>query len=118
MIKLECYECKFKKQENYICINCNIKTCSTECLIKHRNKAHLTPKLKQNSIITNSNNNSKNNLITTGEYIKNLKDPHPIYNFQNFEMKKHIVLGKGAYGDVYYARNKVNNSYYAVKQVI
>ena len=118
MLKLECYECKLKKPENFNCINCNIKTCSTECLIKHRNTTHLTPKIKQKSIISNSYNNCLFNLITTGEYIKNLNDPDPLFNFKNFEIKKQFILGKGAYGDVYYARNRINNTYYAIKQVI
>jgi serine/threonine protein kinase len=55
-----------------------------------------------------------------GEFLKDTKY-EPLYDFINFEYarigKKRQVLGTGAFGEVYLARNKLNESYYAIKHM-
>ncbi len=45
-----------------------------------------------------------------------------MYNFENFEFVKLgeelNMLGKGAYSEVFLAKNKINEKYYAIKKVI
>jgi len=45
-----------------------------------------------------------------------------MYNFENFEYAKFgqefNVIGKGAYSEVFLAKNKINEKYYAIKKVI
>jgi hypothetical protein len=44
-----------------------------------------------------------------------------MYNFENFEYVKlgehHNMIGKGAYSEVFLAKNKINQKYYAIKKV-
>lgn len=62
----------------------------------------------------------KSPFMKFGEYLKEIQN-ESTYDFKNFEFvkvgKKPQVLGCGAFGDVYLAKNKVDNKNYAIKQM-
>ena len=58
--------------------------------------------------------------MKNGKFLKEIPND-PLYNFSNFEYvmrgnNKHI-LGSGAFGDVYLAKNKCDGKLYAIKQM-
>lgn len=55
-----------------------------------------------------------------GELLKEIKY-EPLYEFVNFEYlmigKKKQILGTGAFGEVFLAKNKINGALYAIKHM-
>ena len=52
---------------------------------------------------------------------KDLKNFNNLFDFKNFEFmkigKKPNVIGTGAFGEVFLAKNKLNGQFFAIKQV-
>jgi len=74
------------------------------------------------NILTQKKKNSiASPFIVPGEYLNDLKPPNTLYDFKNFEIlkigKRVNVIGRGSFGEVLAAKNKLNNQIYAIKQV-
>ena len=103
---------------------CQRKFCSEDCLIVHLKENHKNEN-KADSImeILNKKRNSSTNssFLIFGEYVKDLKSPNNLYDFKNFEImkigKRPNIIGSGSFGEVFLAKNKLNNQFFALKQV-
>ena len=90
------------------CPNCSLIFCSHSCLYTHISKSH---KKKPD-----------NPYLQCGEYLKKFPTIDPSFSYSNFECVlgpdngKHII-GKGAFGALYLARNKTTKKVYAIKHM-
>ena len=119
----ECEKGKFNLNE-ICCLICQTKFTSDDILIDHLKENHRNEN-KAESIIEKLHNKKKNSVnspfLILGEYVKDLKKNNSLYDFKNFEMmkigKRPNIIGSGAFGEVFLAKNKLNNQFYAIKQV-
>lgn len=106
------------------CSLCKSNLCSDDCLRDHLKKSHPVES-KLDSIMDNLNKRRKSLVIspfiTLGEMGKDLKNFNNLFDFKNFEFmkigKKPNVIGTGAFGEVFLAKNKLNGQFFAIKQV-
>jgi hypothetical protein len=123
MKKNECGKCKIKTVQ-IICVLCQSKFCSNFCLINHLKENHQNEN-KADSIMNILTQKKKNSIaspfMVLGEYLNDLKPPNSLYDFKNFEIlkigKRVNVIGRGSFGEVLAAKNRINNQIYAIKQV-
>jgi serine/threonine protein kinase len=92
--------------------NCDKFLCNSKCLNIHISTIHIA--LISNDLKVRSP------FLRTGEFLKEYKNDK-IYDFNNFKFLKlgedlHII-GSGAFGDVYLAKNNINGKYYAIKKL-
>lgn len=122
-----------------ICLNNHAKNCGNKNLILQNNETHskiisnnsIPDKSSKNKIINSkkfSNNNKLLNqsLTTNSVFYKkgfistDIKDDNE-YLFDNFEVvRKHgkkIVIGEGAFAEVFLVKHKKTNQHYALKQM-
>lgn len=123
MKKIGCDKCK----SNSIiqkCILCQINICSDDCLKDHLKESHQNEN-KVDSIMENLNKKRISSInspfLILGEYIKELNYHNSLYDFMNFEImfigKRPNVIGCGAFGEVFLAKNKLTQQFFAIKQV-
>lgn len=79
-------------------------------------------KLKTNNSIIEINRTDKKIVKIKEKNVFLLEfENEKIYNFENFEFAKLgdelNMIGKGAYSEVFLAKNKINEKYYAIKKV-
>ena len=108
------------------CNKCGGKLCSNNCMIEHFFEIH--QKLEKNNqekkllpfLKRELSTKEKSLFIKKGDFLYDVKID-PLFDFENLEFikigKKKQVLGTGAFGAVYLAKNKVNGNYYAVKHM-
>ena len=122
---MNCYNQKCKKLmiKCLQCNKCQQKLCSNQCMIEHSFEFHqnLENDLgKSYSLFKNLQNKQKSLFIKKGEFSKTFKSD-PLFDFNNFDFVKvgikKQVLGTGAFGEVYLAKNVVNGCYYAIKHM-
>ena len=112
-------ECRNNIIKSFNCLKCDLRFCSNNCMLQHVSESHQIK--NANSYITqNTTLNVKSPFIKQGEFINEIKNDS-IYNYENFEYvkkanKKHI-LGTGAFGEVYLAKNKIDGNLYAIKHM-
>jgi hypothetical protein len=74
-----------------------------------------------NILVQKRKSNVTSPFLVIGEYSKDLKAHHSTYDFKNFELmkigKRPNIIGSGAFGEVFLAKNKLNNLFFAIKQV-
>ena len=120
-----CENKKCKKYINtiYTCNKCGIKYCSNSCMIDHYFEKHQNNVLDGSanfSIKLNKRSSVHSSFLKKGEFLKEVKlNPH--YDYKNLNKvklgNKLHVLGSGAFGDVYLTKHKVDDKFYAVKQM-
>ena len=117
---MSCYNAKCQKQitNPLICKKCLNKLCSNNCIIEHNFDIHQLD--NQSKYLINKLPKKECLFIRKGELVKDLKSD-PLYDFKNFEYfrigAKKQILGAGAFGEVYLAKNKVNGNQYAIKHM-
>ena len=121
MNSLSCQSCKRAITKVFNCIKCEIKLCSNNCLIDHTFESHQQPNVNKDKPNFKRRSTMKSPFLKFGEYLKEIRNDS-LYDFKNFDFmkigpKKLQVLGCGAFGDVYLTKNKVDNKYYAIKQM-
>jgi serine/threonine protein kinase len=117
----------------YSCSRCDLKFCSSSCMIDHFFIKHeiesqdtsMTKAIKNYKLseLKNNKRNSANNFslfIKKGEILKDIRlDSY--FNFDNFEKvkmgNKLHLLGTGAFGEVYLVKNRRDGKLFAVKQM-
>jgi serine/threonine protein kinase len=123
----------------YSCSRCELKFCSSSCMIdhfflKHETESQENSSMKnfsstnviKNSKITELKNSKRNSgtntsiFIKRGEILKEIRlDSY--FNFDNFEKvkmgNKPQLLGSGAFGEVYLVKNRRDGKLFAVKQM-
>ena len=89
-------------------------------MIEHTFETHQPSSDNKEKINFKRRSTMKSPFIKFGDFLRDFKN-ESLYDFKNFEIikvgKKPQVLGCGAFGDVYLSRNKVDNKYYAIKQM-
>lgn len=115
---MQCSNRKCKKRiiNYYLCKPCNKSYCSNSCLNNHNLEEH---KLNNKSV-NNNINNDKSVFMKQGVYIQELKTDS-YFHQSNFEfMKKsgkRVLIGEGAFAQIYLVRHKQSNKEYAIKLV-
>ena len=112
--------CKFPSPHKLMkCSDCTKNFCSEKCVTNHRCKSEDMTNISQPLYYKRSNTVSSK-FIKPGKILKEMNDD-PLFLFSNFEIvkigKNNQIIGSGLYGDIYLARNKMNNKLYAIKQV-
>jgi len=117
-------KCKREIRNYYTCKKCGMNFCTNSCMTEHTFEAHSKPNIpvSQNSMATGlsrvsvRNSAKKSMFMKFGEYCKDIIND-PYYDFKNFEFvqDRKKSLGAGAFGDVYLAKNKIDNKYFAIK---
>jgi serine/threonine protein kinase len=101
----------------YTCSRCGKNFCTNICMTshifeKHNNETFTTT--NDNTIVRNSSHRSI--FMKQGQFLKEIIDD-PLYSFKNFELLQNVnnPIGTGAFGEVFLAKNKLNNQNYAIK---
>lgn len=120
MNTIPCKRCNKSITKVFNCLKCDNKFCSNNCMIDHTFESHQQPNDNKEKISYRRRSTMKSPFMKFGDFLRDFKDD-PLYDFKNFDFvkvgKKQQVLGCGAFGDVYLAKNKVDNKYYAIKQM-
>jgi len=103
------------------CGKCDARLCSNNCMIEHSYESHSINELDNNKSSNPKRRSTvKSPFIKFGDYLKDIID-NPLYDFKNYEYvksgKKNQILGAGAFGDVYLAKNKIDGKFYAIKHM-
>lgn len=101
--------CLSLQSTEWKCSKCNLLFCTLICLSKHISTTH-TAITKESSF------------LSKGIFLNNQISSDPYYNFTNFEFvftsnRQLKCIGSGAFGNLYLARNKLDNKHFAIKQV-
>ena len=94
--------------QSRICKQCDLHFCSRICLYNHSNTVH--------------NKQETSSPFIFGEYSKKAPPKDAEYSYSNFTyildcQKKRETIGKGAYGSLYYAKQKTSNKLFAIKEM-
>ena len=120
MNSLPCFKCKNTITKVFNCLKCDNKLCSNNCMIEHTFESHQAQNEIKDKSSFKRRSTMKSPFMKFGEFLKEIVN-ESVYEFKNFEYvktgKKNQVLGCGAFGDVYLAKNKVDNKFYAIKQM-
>ena len=112
---MECRKCSKAVIKSFRCLKCDAKLCSSDCLIEHSFEHNNS--MKQQSIRRSS---IKSSFMKFGQILKEVVYDE-IYSIKNLEFinnkDKRLLIGSGEFANVYIAKNKINNKYYAVKQI-
>lgn len=115
MDKCKNIKCKKAIMNYYLCKNCSQSFCSNNCLNGH------TLTCKQKKITNSVLSKPQRSVFHKTGYITNDNADDPKYDLSNFEhMKKNgkkIVIGEGAFAEVYLIKHKQNGHFYALKQM-
>jgi len=124
LLKMNCKNQKCGKEiiKSYNCNKCDSIFCSNSCMIDHIFQAHQSFNIEaQRKSLSIRRHNSP--FISQGEFLKEVEND-PLNDYSNMEfitdektMKKKI-LGTGAFGYVYLARNIKTDALFAIKHVI
>ena len=119
-----CERCSEEVQKFNKCSECRASFCSLKCLLIHFKANHQkstplsptrSPLLKKKNLLTNKKN------IVTGVLVPMKPYQMTQGEFSEFEVLQrkgsNVLLGSGAYGDVYLSRHKPTNKLYAMKQL-
>ena len=90
------------------CKQCNLHFCCRTCLYNHSNTIHTK--------------HEEGSPFIFGEYHKKAPSKDTEYSYSNFTyildcQKKRETIGKGAYGSLYYAKQKTSNKLFAIKEM-
>ena len=120
---MDCSNQKCKRQiiKPFNCSKCEGKLCSNNCMIEHVFDTHQnigSDGGKPLYFLKKLPIKEKSPFIKRGEFFNELIND-PLYDYKNFEYvkidKKRQVLGSGAFGEVFLAKNKINGNNYAIK---
>ncbi len=106
-------------------LDCNKKFCCKNCLFNHQLEYHKSELVKKTSPLRFDNKPSRSKNIHSvflkpGVYAREFTN-NSKFEQKNFEYVKmglvNFNLGSGAFGDVFLAKNKRDQNYYAIKKV-
>jgi serine/threonine protein kinase len=103
----------------YNCRCCNKSFCSDKCLVEHLIIIE-TEKRTKDCLISIHNHSIRSIFMKPGIILKE-KERSAYFDFANFEKvkvgNKYKILGSGAFGEVYLARNSIDSKFYAIKHI-
>jgi serine/threonine protein kinase len=107
----------------FSCKQCNSNYCSNSCMIEHvfdKHKGQFEQGIASLSIKLPNRSSVISPFLKKGEFLNDVKyDPY--FDYQNLiKVKiggKVNSLGNGAFGDVFLTKNKLDDKFYAVKQM-
>ena len=131
---MKCSRCGNSIKSNFQCNICVQKFCSEDCLITHSSldhKSNISSPMtnhalnNKNSIFINKQNYSlKNNIspyLVKGTYNNGELKYDQFFSLDNFKLifsnGESELIGKGSFGQVYLAENKLNKRKYAIKHM-
>lgn len=119
-----CEKCSEELQQFNKCSECRASFCSLKCLLNHFKENHQKSdplSVTKSLLMKKKNLLTKKKNIVTGVSLPMKPYQMTQEEFSEFEIvqKKgsNILLGSGAYGDVYLSRHKPTNKLYAMKQL-
>ena len=122
IIRCDLQTCRKRIYVPYQCSKCDKKFCDNECMLDHTFDNHQQNNRTQAKRMMNFKRRSvmKSPFLKYGQFLNEIVED-PLFNYKNFEYVKSAnkpkVLGCGAFGDVYLAKNRLNNKLYAIKQM-
>ena len=114
------FKCKKLIRSIYACTKCTWKFCTNSCLTDHTLETHSSNYFTDKEYSRKSN--VKSHFLKVGQYLKEIPDDI-YYDFSNFtpvksaEGKNSKIIGTGAIGNVYLAKNKIDKKLFAIKQI-
>jgi serine/threonine protein kinase len=113
-------ECMKVIRNYYPCSKCGFKFCSNSCLTEHTLEQHSSNHYKDTNDFRISFVRSP--FIKSGKFLKEIAHD-PYFDFKNFisvkkkDGKSKKIIGTGAMGNVFLARNKIDEKLFAIKQI-